>query len=320
MSAAHYIQEFRANWREPSFWLEGPAFLWRHVLTRPLRRVGWAQRRRSGVEAVSIAEADWDSCIILDACRFDAFEQAATPAWDLERRLASGSDTGGFLRANYPPGASEPDTVYVNANPRVASEPTGEFHAMKHVWKHDWNDSYNTVMPGDVCDAARSAADSYPHKRLVVHLVQPHIPYIGDRAEKLPGGAGIQSMRPDGEMADSKPFAAVEAGRVEPAAIRAAYQESLELALDAVEALVEDLDGKTVVTADHGDLLGETGAKRYGEFSSWGHPANTPVPALVEVPWAVPAFDERKEIRAGSLTETNQTDPTREHLEALGYR
>jgi hypothetical protein len=312
----------RDNWRDPSFWLEGPEFVWRHVLTAPLRRVGWAYQRHTGdADTTTIADADWDNCIVLDACRYDTFESVADPSWDLRPRLAAGSDTGGYLAANYPPSVTESDLVYVNANARVANEPTGDFHEIRHVWQDEWNDEYGTVMPEAVCAAAREAAADHPDKRLLVHLVQPHIPYIGPTADDLPSGAAIQSMRPgEAGMDDSKPYAAVKAGIAEPETVRAAYRESLELAMEHVEALVDDLRGKSVVTADHGDLLGEHDGRWVGEFSEWGHPANTPAAPLVRVPFAVPPFDDRKTVRDGTATDTNQTDPNSEQLEALGYR
>jgi hypothetical protein len=315
-----YAGELRENWRDPAFWREGPSFLWRHVLTAPLRRAGWAYRRRAGPEHFAVADADWDNCVLLDACRYDAFADLADSEWDLRPRLAAGSDTGGFLASNYPPGVTEPDLVYVNANPRVAAEPTGDFHAIEHVWQSRWDDEYDTVLPAATRDAALAAHEAHPHKRLLVHFLQPHIPYVGETADELPSGAAVQSMRPDAEMDEPKPYAAVEAGLVAPETIRTAYRESLERVLAAVEDLVAALPGKTAVTADHGDLLGERDGRVFGEFSAWGHPAETPVEPLVKVPWAVPPFDGRKDIRAGSATDTNRSEPAREHLEALGYR
>jgi hypothetical protein len=315
-----YVGEFRDNWRDPAFWREAPAFLWRHVLTAPLRRIGWAyRRRRSAAEQFTVADADWDNCLLLDACRYDAFEALTDPDWDLRPRLAAGSDTGGFLASNYPPDATEPDLVYVNANPRVAAEPTGDFHAIEHVWQSRWDDEYDTVLPEATRDAALEAHDRYPRKRLFVHFLQPHIPYVGETAEKLPGGAAVQGMRPDAEVEEAKPYAAVEAGLAAPETVRTAYRESLERALAAVEELVAALPGKTAITADHGDLLGEREARVFGEFSAWGHPAETPVEPLVSVPWSVPPYDERKDVRAGSATDTNRSEPPREQLGALGY-
>jgi hypothetical protein len=317
--ARRYAGIVRENFTDPSFWLQGPGFLWRHVLTDPLRRVADRSMRRGEVEHFSIAEADWDNCIVLDACRYDTFEACADPEWDLRPRISCGSDTGEFLESNYPPSVSEPDLVYVNANPRVANEPTGEFHAIDHVWKSNWNAEYGTVMPEDACEAAAEAAETYPHKRLLVHLVQPHIPYVGETADELPSGAAIQGMRPGEEMDEPKPYALVKEGVVEPETVERAYRESLELALDAVEPLVDRMAGKTVVTADHGDLMGESDGRRFGEFQQWGHPPNTPVEPLRKVPWAIPPFEDRKDVHEGTVTDTNEVDPDQEQLESLGY-
>ena len=315
------LDTLREEWRDPSFWLEGPAFIWRHVLTAPIRWAGWKYRWRYGDgDHFTVENADWDNCIVLDACRYDTFESVADASWDVQRRLAAGSDTGQFLSANYPLSASKPDLVYVNANPRVAQEPTGEFHEIRHIWQSCWNDEYDTVMPGDAAEAALEAAEDHPDKRLLVHMVQPHIPYIGPTADSLPGGAAIQSMRDGVKDTDPKPYAAAKSGLVDTSTVETAYRESLELAMPHVERLVEELNGKTVVTADHGDLLGGRGGLTFGEFSEWGHPANTPAESLATVPWTVPPFDERKQIKTGDVTNSNLTDPVHDRLEALGYK
>ena len=55
------------------------------------------------------------------------------------------------------------------------------------------------------------------------------------------------------------------------------YQQDLELALKEVEKLLEELDGKVVITSDHGES--------FGENLEWGHPLKSKNPVLVEVPW-----------------------------------
>jgi len=315
-----YVETVRDNWRDPSFWAEGPSFLWRNVLTAPVRAAGLAAARR-GEQPLALVESDWDNCILLDACRYDEFVAAfGDREGTVERRVAPGSQTGAFLDATFPPDRSFPDLVYVNGNPRVATEYTASFHAMDHVWERAWNDEYDTVMPESMREAALAAVEEYPDKRLFVHMVQPHIPYIGDTADQLPGGAAIQTMRPGADDREAKPYAAVKDGAVEPETIRRAYRESLELAMDAVDELVAQLPGKTVVTADHGELLGERAGLRYGEFSAWGHPDRTPVEGLLAVPWWEPPADERREIVAGEATAGDRTDAPTDRLEALGYR
>ncbi|MEF8826793.1 MAG: hypothetical protein V5A27_10735, partial [Halapricum sp.] len=55
------------------------------------------------------------------------------------------------------------------------------------------------------------------------------------------------------------------------------YEENLRIALESVAELTEELDGKVVVTADHGEAFGEQGI--------WEHHIETHIPPLVEVPW-----------------------------------
>jgi len=315
-----YTETVRDNWLDREFWADAPSFLWRNVLTAPARRTGLALERRRGTP-LALVESDWDNCILLDACRYDVFAAVAGDReGSLERRIAPGSQTGAFLDATFPPGESFPELVYVNGNPRVATEYTGSVHAMDHVWERSWDDQYDTVLPDAMRDAVLAAHETYPDKRLFAHFVQPHIPYIGETAAELPGGAAIQTMRPDADDREEKPYAAVKRGEVDPETIRQAYRESLELALSAVDDLIAQLPGKTVVTADHGELLGDRSGRRYGELSTWGHPELTPVEELLAVPWWEPPFDERRAIRAGDATAGDRTDAPTDRLEALGYR
>lgn len=132
-----YARELRDDWRDPAFWREASAFLWRHVLMVPPRRAGWAQRR-TGAERFSVG--DWDNCSLLDACRSDAFEPVADAGRDLRPRLAAGSDTGGFLASNYP---------------RVATEATADAHAVEH-WAVPPYDERKDVHAGSATDTNRS--------------------------------------------------------------------------------------------------------------------------------------------------------------------
>ena len=61
--------------------------------------------------------------------------------------------------------------------------------------------------------------------------------------------------------------------------LREDYRKNLEYVMDSVEKLGENLEGRTVVTSDHGNLIGEKG--RYG------HPGKKEHKALREVPWDV---------------------------------
>lgn len=55
------------------------------------------------------------------------------------------------------------------------------------------------------------------------------------------------------------------------------YRNSLRYVLEELEELIEELDGKTVITADHGEAHGEWGLR--------DHPHSVYIDSLVKVPW-----------------------------------
>jgi len=109
--------------------------------------------------------------------------------------------------------------------------------------------------------------------------------------------------------------------------VRKAYSDNLEIVLKCVAELVMNLSGKVIVTADHGELLGEGG--RYG------HPMRSSDPILLEVPWLVIDKGERIfEAKGQTATEEQQRQQChggdrkadkeaqkeiKEKLRALGY-
>ena len=70
--------------------------------------------------------------------------------------------------------------------------------------------------------------------------------------------------------------------------IRNAYKENLEVVLESVAELLEHISGRILITADHGEYLGENG--RYG------HGFKVPRrPPIVEVPWLIIEKEKSKE-------------------------
>lgn len=102
--------------------------------------------------------------------------------------------------------------------------------------------------------------------------------------------------------------------------LRSAYRETLEIALPHVKQLVENLTGKTIVSSDHGELLGE----RYPllPFRNYGHPVGIYVPELIEVPWFECDWDTRREIVKEEPIQfaEQMNDELEQHLEAMGYK
>jgi len=266
---------------------------------------------------------DWDTLIILDSCRYDIFRERHDFNGDLQSRISRGAGTYEFLKGN----VSEKfllDTVYVTANPQFhyhRDELRAKFHEVWNIWQNRWNRQLNTVLPEETTGAAKEANELYPNKRLIIHYNQPHAPYIGPTGRELDGLTG--KAREDvgnnnasflgGLIRDIlHPFSAEEH--------RQAYIENLDTVLSSVKRLLENLEGRIVVTSDHGQLLGERVYPIPVRYH--GHRRGVHVDKLVKVPWLVIDSGERKEIISEKPNESQDNidnDTVTDRLHDLGY-
>jgi hypothetical protein len=91
------------------------------------------------------------------------------------------------------------------------------------------------------------------------------------------------------------------------------YQTAhLRVTLPHIQELVNSVEGKTVITSDHGNA--------FGEWDVYGHPPQAYISPLVRVPWLEVPHEGRKNIRSGNTGErfTNE-EPPEEILRDLGY-
>lgn len=102
----------------------------------------------------------------------------------------------------------------------------------------------------------------------VVRYVHPHPPLLG--LEDLTSGTGKIDRVED----------AIESGDVSHQDLRNAYRRTAEVALRGVQDLVPDLDGEIVVTADHGECLGDCSGPQI--FHARAHDNHS---HLCTVPW-----------------------------------
>jgi hypothetical protein len=275
--------------------------------------------RRYNTRGVDIFAEDWDTLIILDACRYDTFERIGGLPGRLESRVSRGSSTPEFLAANL--GDRELlDTVYVTANPQLYRNRHrigAELHAVIDVWDDEgWDEQYGTVLPETVADVAVDAAADYPDKRHVVHFMQPHYPFLTDETDFDKGHLD------DVDATEGNVWTKLMEGEtpVEPATVRALYEDNLRAVLPSTERLLDRLPGRTVVTADHGNMLGERA--RPLPIREWGHPRGLYTEQLVKVPWLVSNGDTRREV-AAEAPEHGHDDVDEgvvtERLRNLGY-
>jgi hypothetical protein len=284
----------------------------RQLAAHHLNRLYYSLRNPEGYNAdgIDVFAEDWDNLLILDACRYDSFAEQSTLDGTLESRISRASATREWVHANFTDRQLH-DVVYVSANPnyrKVADEIGAEVHAYVDVWRDDTLvGEENTIVPPEtVTEHALDAAETYPNKRLLVHYVQPHYPFIGPTGkEHFDPAATLKEVSRDlgrtGEL------------------LERAYRENVDIVLEEAERLLAELPGKTVVSSDHGELLGERLFPL--PFRAYGHPMGIYMNELVKMPWLVHTSGERKEIVAEAPTERDKMDDEalEEQLRNLGY-
>jgi hypothetical protein len=313
---AYALDEIRTNGRNTFWWRQ--RFL-THAVSRYFRRVDDSADR-------PVHEADWDTLVILDACRYDAFQRAAAEHGldgRLERRISRESGTPGFLRENFSDGQFH-DTVYVTANAYVNTLLNDDtFHAVVPAWRDNWDDELNTVTPEAMGAACRAALEQYPNKRHVFHFVQPHEPFVGEQRLGVRDSALREKAlgREAKAHAEREPtsFERLARGDLSKETVWSAYRSNLDRAMPVVHDLLDEIPGKTVVTADHGEAFGEFAWPF--PIRVYGHPLGVLIPALTEVPWFVSEADERRDITSEPPRQREQFDDgtAAERLRMLGY-
>jgi hypothetical protein len=267
-----------------------------NLLVREVNRLYHTRAdRRYNRKGIDIFAEDWDNLLVLDACRYDMFRDQHTLPGRLESRISQGSHTSEFLKANVA-GRDLRDTVYVTASPmyyRNRAELNAEFHAVVDVWKEGgWHESHRTVMPETMVSFALDAADRFPDKRLLVHFLQPHYPFVGE--------TGVANFDLD-DLAFEWDAAFHDDFEFSDELLWQAFRENLDVALPHVERLMRALPGRTVVSSDHGQMIGER--SRPIPSVEYGHPPGTYTKQLTTVPWLVFENGPRKEIRHGESTD-----------------
>lgn len=276
--------------------------------------------REYNTTASNVFDEDWDNLLILDACRYDAFERALTEfelPGQFGHRYARGADTREFLRANLTD-RDLSDTVYVTATSMlyrlvVNDEIDHNLHAVVDVWEDAIDVGEWGVRPERMAERVIEIEEQYPNKRIVAHFIQPHIPFVGEFGRE--------------RFEDELVWEKMRRGRLGASdhELWRAYLENLHVALPSVRDLLTTLKGRSVVTADHGQLIGDRAFPV--PFKEYGHPVGIYCDELVKVPWHVHENGSRKRIVAEPTTEEQYEEKDRsdleskaeEHLKNLGY-
>lgn len=260
---------------------------------------------------------EWDTLIILDSCRYDIFKKEHDLPGELESRISRGSATLEFLRGNFADRDLH-DTIYVSANPQIAQHQDTlnvSFHDVVSIWETAWDEEAQNVLPADMTAAARAALEEYPNKRLILHYNQPHGPFLGPTARDL-------AIGPNRKEDESLLEFAVDQFRhnlVSHDQWWQGYIETFEIVHRSIQDLLPDIDGKTVITSDHGNLMGELTSPI--PIPYYGHPIGAREEAALKVPWHIHETGERREIieEPPTTPTVEQSDAVEDRLRDLGY-
>lgn len=267
---------------------------------------------RGGTSEFDPMAEPWDNLLILDAARPEYLDETT------ERECGSvampSSSSGDFMEAVWN-GRTFHDTVYVTTNPHAGTTlDDGVFHAVYSLLETDWDSETETVPPERVVKRAADIHEQHPDKRLIVHFMQPHYPFLGETGSEIDTSIA-QSL---GESSKPNPWNEAMWGDIDTDALVEAYRENHEIAMHAAEKLVEQLAGRTVITADHANLIGERGTPI--PVRQYGHPINFQHPKVTRVPW-IKIDGERRTVTADPPQSAVdiEDDVVSDRLEALGY-
>ena len=251
----------------------GLSFSLNELYTGLLRRSG-----RIWNYGTSVYEEDWDVLIVLDACRPDVLEHLSQEYIFLPETVSTyhspGSQSLEWMNKTF---LEKYDvdidrTAYITANVFSGKLDHSRFALVDEVWQYASDTSLGTVPPEAVTDRAIQTLREQTYDRAIVHYLQPHQPYRSMQ------GLGPVTFDLDHTTVPDSALNRLQQGRLEFDDIWEAYADNTRWVLDSVETFLKNTDAqRVVITADHGEAL--------GEWWCFGHPAHALLPILKTVPW-----------------------------------
>ena len=270
--------------------------------------------------------------VILDACRYDVFEEICCNYVDgeLSKVWSSGRWTADYVRRTWD---DSYDLTYLSSIPVVSDfyfeirgdefRPSNYFDEVIPLWDSEWDPELGTVPADEVTDTALAYSTQPDQTRLVAHYPQPHVPYVGDTMI-LPWDSkeveyDLQELlEKDIDRPTQRIYDQIKSGELPESELWKAYRDNLRYVLDEVVRLIRRVDCPVVVTADHGEHLGESGKYLHEKESC----------LIRQVPWfvlsssetgTVPVEEEYQGVELAKGSQIQSSDEVKERLADLGY-
>jgi len=229
-----------------------------------------------------LKQTDWDVLIIFDACRADTFLDVTYTDARIVRS----------------PAVSMVDREI---------EKRGFSIELVNIWEKHWSRFTRLAVPSVHPFSVNGVVLAYlelgllKRRKVVIHYLQPHSPFIGSIPLALGRWGKEKSAFEKACCQLLRPDVAVRRGAITWEHVRKAYAANLALVWRAAQMICGQFEGKVIITSDHGEMLGEDGGK-------FGHCAHWRYPQLYEVPWL--------EWKGGA---TEGESDVEDKLRALGY-
>lgn len=292
----------------------------------------------------NVMEEDWDNLIILDSCRFDILSELNIFE-DIDSKILKSSTSEEFIQEYFEKGEFG-DTIYITANPYGARVTDTFFKKVSTFDENFTKDGRKAKVdnlqkgwdPEIVYNTALKMYNENPNKRFIIHFMQPHAPYFGKKARMLREDLREQGYefwawsdnidRKDKDEKDNVLYSLQQAAKKEIITkdeLCETYEENISVVMKYVEKLSQDIDGKSVVTADHGEMLGDSRflvpQNLSGLKNNMGHGDGIYTKELRKVPWAVLDYTERRDVIDEGVNKAGDESINVENqLKALGYK
>lgn len=265
----------------------------------------------------SIWEDDWDVLLILDACRYDVFEQMYGEKEfidSLSPRYSVASHSIEFMQKTFSTRWEDKleDTVYVCGNPFSAEYvDLNQFQRVEEVWRYGWDEDQGIIPPKPLSDVGIRLHRQDSPERMIIHYMQPHCPYIQSNSKDI-SGSGISEANRWGDWGTGNEFDMLRRGELRFEDHWEMYEENLRYPMEQIrQSVLRSIDAeKVVITADHGNS--------FGQFGIYGHPKDVPLPELKRVPWALTSASNDGKYTP-SFEPANEEGDRDEMLRNLGY-
>lgn len=220
-------------------------------------------------------KGNWDVLFVLDACRHDMFNlvhKESGMAGTLIPVNSGAIETDLWYEKHW--SEYQEDIILITPHARIFKNG----HCKNFYASVDTSDIKNQDdwrSPEMAVKVFREAQKENADKRFIVHLIPPHLPFLGEHGRKW-----LESIRllihPD-----YKRIAGLcNNGRdLTWSKVKEFYIENIKFAIGFIKNIPSEIAGKIVITGDHGELLGENGL--YGH----GYKIDSLLETLTTVPW-----------------------------------